>query len=118
MRLLVVVAVVAAVPVQAQQTAASQSSQSATVISVGPNVQISKPFPRLFHGENLAAGDPDNPGRLLACSTVAHQDLASQGNHCYVSFDHGKTWSTALEFDEGPRNSDPAMTYGDRKSVV
>jgi hypothetical protein len=112
MRALVLLAIVAAFPLEAQQTAAGGRSQAAGVISVGPNVQVSKPFPRLFHGENLAAADPDNAGRLLACSTVAHQDLASQGNHCYVSFDHGRTWSTALEFDDGPRNSDPAMTYG------
>jgi hypothetical protein len=111
MRVHLILATVAAFPVQAQQ-APGPGAQSAAVISSGPNVQVSKPFPRLYHGENLAAGDPDNAGRLLACSTVAHQDLAAQGNHCYVSFDHGKTWSTALEFDEGPRNSDPAMTYG------
>jgi hypothetical protein len=29
-----------------------------------------------------------------------------------VSFDNGKTWTAVLEFDEGPRNSDPAVTYG------
>ncbi len=98
MRVHLILATVAAFPVQAQQ-APGPGAQSAAVISSGPNVQVSKPFPRLYHGENLAAGDPDNAGRLLACSTVAHQDLAAQGNHCYVSFDHGKTWSTALEFE-------------------
>jgi hypothetical protein len=112
MRALLIVALVPALPIQAQQSVAARGAQLTAAISVGPNVQVSKPFPKLFHGENLAAADPDNPGRLLACATVAHQDLASQGNHCYVSFDHGRTWSTALEFDEGPRNSDPAMTYG------
>ena len=81
-------------------------------ISVGPAYQVSKPFPKLAHYENLVAADPDHAGRILACSTVAHEDLASQGNHCYVSFDAGKSWSTVLEFDKGPRNSDPAMIYG------
>src|SRR5262245_44008175 len=89
-----------------------QSASPRSSISVGPNVQISKAFPKLAHYENLAAGDPDHVGRLIACATVAHQDLAGQGDHCYVSFDNGKTWTTVLEFDEGPRNSDPTMTYG------
>jgi hypothetical protein len=66
----------------------------------------------LAHYENLAAGDPDHVGRLLACSTVTHEELAGQGDHCYVSFDNGMTWATVLDLDEGPRNSDPVATYG------
>src|SRR5688572_3325498 len=97
-------------------TAESQSRTS--VISVGREAHVSKPFSKLAHYENLAAGDTDNPGRLMACSTVAHEDLASQGNHCYVSFDYGKTWSTAMEFDKGPRNSDPTMIYGRGDTVI
>src|SRR5881628_2391 len=104
MRALLILVLVAAPAVEAQGPG--------SMISVGPNVQVSKPFPRLAHYENLAAGDPAHLGRLLACSTVAHQDLAAQGYHCYASFDNGETWSTVLELDEGPRNSDPAMTYG------
>ena len=82
------------------------------VMSVGPNVQVSRPFPRLGHFEPWAAGDANHAGRLLACSEVEHMDLASRSQHCYVSFDDGKTWSTVLELDEGPLNADPAMTYG------
>ena len=82
------------------------------VMTVGPNVQVSKAFPRLPHYESLAGGDPDHPGRLLACSEVEHMDHAARSQHCYASFDAGKTWSTALELDEGPLTGDPAMTYG------
>src|SRR6266571_4576570 len=111
MRAVVILAALAAPAVGAQSAArANQSSSSAIV--VGPNVQVSKSFSKLAHYENLAAGDPDHTGRLLACATVAHEDMASQGYHCYVSFDGGQAWSSVLEFDEGPRNSDPAMTYG------
>ena len=105
--LVALVALLAAGAAHAQGAAAGGG-----VISVGPAYQVSKPFPKLAHYENLVAADPDHAGRILACSTVAHEDLASQGNHCYVSFDSGKSWSTVLQFDEGPRNSDPAMIYG------
>ena len=107
MRTLLIAVLLASTSLPAQNPAASRS-----IISVGPNVQISKAFPNLAHYENLAAGDPDHVGRLVACATVAHQDLGGQDDHCYVSFDNGKTWKTVLEFDEGPRNSDPTMTYG------
>src|SRR5439155_21225353 len=113
MRTVVLLTCLAGVAAHAQNAPrASDDRPSTGVISVGPNVQVSKPFPKLARYENLAAGDPVHVGRLLVCATVAHQDLASQGYHCYVSFDNGKSWSTALEFDKGPRNSDPAMTYG------
>jgi hypothetical protein len=108
MRTLVVFGLLVASAVQGQPAL----DREPRLISVGPNVQISKPFPRLAHYENLAAGDPRHAGRLIACATVAHQELASQGYHCYVSFDAGRSWSTALEFDKGPRNSDPAVAYG------
>src|ERR1043166_2761398 len=111
MRALIILAVLAA-PAARAQSAARTSQPSSSAIVVGPNVQVSKSFSKLAHYENLAAGDPDHAGRLLACATVAHEDMASQGYHCYVSFDGGKAWSSVLEFDEGPRNSDPAMTYG------
>jgi hypothetical protein len=110
---LVILVALAAPAVQAQSAGRpNQDLASGRLISVGPNVQVSKPFPMLGHYENVAAGDPSHPGRLLVCSTVAHQDLASQGNHCYVSFDNGKTWTTVLELDLGRRNSDPYVTYG------
>ena len=112
MRALAILAVLAVPVVQAQRTPVPNQAGAGGIISAGPTMQVSKPYPRLAHYENLAAGDPDHVGRLLACSTVAHQDLASQGNHCYASFDNGRNWSTVLEFDVGPRNSDPAMTYG------
>ena len=110
MRSLLVAAGVAALAAGAAHAQGPGSAPA--VITAGPAYQVSKPFPRLGHYENLVAADPDHVGRILACSTVAHEDLASQGNHCYVSFDSGKTWSTVLEFDTGPRNSDPAMIYG------
>src|SRR5436305_5882486 len=110
MRALLILVLVAAPAVEAQGPGST--------ISVGPNVQVSKPFSKLAHYENLAAGDPAHLGRLLVCSTVAHQDLASQGYHCYASFDDGKSWATALDFDKGPRNSDPAATYGRGDTVI
>src|ERR1051325_996052 len=81
-------------------------------LSVGPNVQISHGFPRLAHYEPLAAGDPDHSGRMLACSEVEHMDHAARSQHCYASFDNGKTWSAVLELDEGPLTGDPTVTYG------
>ena len=79
---------------------------------VGPNVQISKQFANLPHYENLAAGDPVHPGRLLACSGVVYQDRATSGPRCYGSFDNGATWTSTLEADLGRAVGDPTMAYG------
>jgi hypothetical protein len=87
-------------------------AQGASVISVGSNVQVSKAFAKLLHQESWAAADPVHPGRLIACSQVEHEDQAARGQHCYASFDHGKTWSTILELDTGVMNADPYITYG------
>lgn len=102
----VALAVLIAVSAQAQGIA------FVPVISVGPNVEVSKQFPKLLHQESWAAGDPDHAGRLLACSQVEHFDHAVRSQHCYASFDDGKSWSAVLELDREPMNADPAITYG------
>jgi hypothetical protein len=96
----------------ATRTTHAQDPSPAAIISVGPNVQISKQFSTLPHYENWAAGDPDHSGRLLACSGVEYQQHAARGPHCYASFDGGKTWSMVLKADEGRAVGDPYMAYG------
>ncbi len=84
-------------------------------IVVGPTVQVSKAFGSLAHGENLAAGDPQHPGRLISCSMVFPNDAYKAfviNQYCYVSFNSGKSWEPSLKLTEGWGDQDPVATYG------
>lgn len=99
------------------QSSARNAAQPAGPISVGPNVQVSSAFGQLDHAEAIAAADPDEPGRLIACAMVTHQDRNLVGQHCYSSFDAGLTWVTSLELAEGGVSGDPTAFYGKDDTV-
>ena len=96
--------------------AAAQSVHRTKVpITAGPTVQVSKDFPNLAHYENLAAGDLEHAGRLITCSMVFPDDAYRAfviHQHCYASFDSGKTWEPVLKLTEGWGDQDPVATYG------
>ena len=93
---------------------ALQPAPTGSPISVSPNIQVSRQFPKLAHYETSAADDPAHPGRLIACSIVQHEDRAARSVHCYASFDNGKSWPHVLELDANiaPHIGQPAAAYG------
>src|SRR5437868_7053180 len=82
-------------------------------IDAGPTVQVSKAFANMPHYENLAVGDPDHPGRLMTCAMAFPEEVGQYCyQHCYVSFDSGKTWDATLRANEGWSSADPTSIYG------
>jgi hypothetical protein len=83
-------------------------------ITVGPNVQVSKPRANVPHAEVILAADATKPARLLAGSII-EQPHAGESVVVYSSSDGGQTWGLALEKKvarEGPKFSDPAVAFG------
>jgi hypothetical protein len=108
-----------AVALLAVTAAASLDAQSVrrakAAIDVGPSVHVSKKGPQVGHYENLAAGDPDHPGRLITCAMVYPKDDFRSfmfQQHCYVTFDGGKTWDQTLKIYERWSTGDPTEAYG------
>ncbi|HEY3119626.1 MAG TPA: sialidase family protein, partial [Vicinamibacteria bacterium] len=64
------------------------------------------------HYEVLAAADPTDPSRLIACSFLFPADGGRTTNVVYTSFDGGRTWEPTLGGDELLDASDPACAYG------
>src|SRR6266853_2730008 len=57
------------------QPARAQDLHRARIhIVAGPTVQVSREAPTVVHYENLAAGDPVHPGRLMACSVIGYHE--------------------------------------------
>jgi hypothetical protein len=95
---------------------ASQSllAEPGASITVGANVQVSKPRANLPHGEVVLAADSTKPARLLAGSMI-EQPGAGDSVVVYSSPDGGKTWAVALEKQAakaGPKFADPAVAFG------
>ena len=84
--------------------AATAGAQPSARIAIGRNVQVSKDRPNTFHYELLAAADPENPDRLIACGEAADAALTRMTNVVYVSRDGGATWKQTLDMDETPRS--------------
>src|ERR1051325_11676337 len=82
-------------------------------ITAGPNVQVSKARGDVAHYENLAAGDPAHPGRMISCIHVyPRTSPVGFEQQCYTTFDGGKTWDPTLRIAEGTGNGDPTEVYG------
>jgi hypothetical protein len=81
-------------------------------ISVGPNVQVSRARGEHTHYEVLAAADPGDASRLLACSFLFPADGSPTTNVVYTSFDGGQSWEPTLGGEELVNTSDPACAYG------
>lgn len=105
--------IVTSLVVLAQPVLSQSIFRSRVGMTVGANVQVSKAFPELPHHENLSAGDPEHPGRLISCSQVFPPDIGkSRSQYCYVSFDNGQTWVPTLKITNGLLNADPTVGYG------
>ena len=79
-------------------------------ILVGPNVLVSKAWPKLFHAELWAAADPKHNGRLILASMASDPDTVDERSIVYVSSDHGRSWSARLV--TGDHSEDPATAFG------
>jgi hypothetical protein len=85
---------------------------AAGLISVGPNVQVSRARAEHTHYEVLAAADPADASRLLACSFLFPAGGGETTTVVYASSDGGKTWEPTLGGEELVNTSDPACVYG------
>jgi hypothetical protein len=83
-------------------------------ITVGRNVQVSKPRAKIPHAEVILAASPNNPARLLA-GAIIEQPGDGDSVVAYSSGDGGKTWELALEKKAtkgGPNFLDPVIAFG------
>jgi hypothetical protein len=90
-------------------------AQNTSRISVGANVQVSKPRSAQPHYEVVLAADPNNPKHLLASSMLMPEEPApSQMFHTvvYASFDGGASWQETALVAEGWQTADPTCAYG------
>jgi hypothetical protein len=79
-------------------------------ISVGENLQVSKPNPTWHHDEIILSVDPTNPKRMIACSIVIVPETAQRTDVIYTSHDGGASWRETLRIPE--QSSDPICQFG------
>src|ERR1051325_3715714 len=93
---------VASLPVSAQTS----------LLTVGKNVQVSVAHRNEVHDELLAAADPRDPKRLMACVIIGTFQPEDQ-HTVYASFDGGMTWSAVLqERAQHGLLGDPGCAFG------
>jgi hypothetical protein len=83
-------------------------------IVVGKNIQISASNPNEHHAEVIAAADPSNASRLVACSMLQTGRLGAPGREhgvVYTSLDGGATWMQTLQTVAENGGGDPDCTY-------
>jgi len=93
------------------QTLSEQAPHEMSLITVGPNVQISASMPSKMHGEGLIVADPTNVKRLLVCSMFREPEMG-EGVAVYVSEDGGTQWQRTFESGAEDHASDPACAFG------
>src|SRR5258708_14672907 len=98
-RLPLVCTLLVVVGVESASIAASQSvgKKSGSLISVGPNVQISRTRHLQPMFETMAAADPEHPLNLLACSIVHGPMFKNKGTQVFASRDGGRSWVSTLD---------------------
>ena len=82
------------------------------LVTVGPNVQVSKSRGDLIHNEVLLAADRTNPKNLIGCTMAFSSQQNKIVTIAYVSDDSGKNWDFAVTNDAGILSGDPACTFG------
>ena len=93
------------------QTLSEQAPHEMSLITVGPNIQISASMPSKMHGEGLIVADPTNVKRLLVCSMFREPEMG-EGVAVYVSEDGGTQWQRTFESGAEDHASDPACAFG------
>jgi hypothetical protein len=84
------------------------------LVTADPPVHVSWADARHSIGEVLAAADPTNPRRLIACSIIYSNDENRMWVSAYLSEDQGRTWRRAVETRDPSRSNeaDPSCTFG------
>src|ERR1051325_2156924 len=90
---------------------AQQQQPRGSMVTVGPNVQVSTARPKSPHFELLNAADPTNPDHLMGCSIIYEKAQQRGATIVYSSFDAGKTWSVTLDEKRLTGTGDPICTY-------
>lgn len=89
----------------------SQVTPRSTVVTVGPNVQVSKDRPSIMHGESAVGLDRKDPRRLIACSMAYLPDKNVVSVLAYLSLDTGKTWRQVFEYADSQYAGDPVCDF-------
>ena len=86
------------------------------LITVGPNVHVSRANGDRQHFETQVAANPTNPRNLLGCSIIspAEKDRSPVEHKTivYASFDGGESWEPTLEVGPDLVSRDPACVFG------
>jgi hypothetical protein len=81
-------------------------------ITVGTEVNVSRSRSSIPHAEMLAAADPANAKRLLACTMAFDPGKQARSTSVYSSFDGGKSWVETLRDTSSRFVGDPTCVYG------
>ncbi len=81
-----------------------------SIVTVGPNVQVSASMPETMHSEGVILADPTDVRRLLVCSQV-HDSTAGSGVVAYLSNDGGRSWTRTFATEPIDDAGDPACAY-------
>ncbi len=101
--------------------AATRDVRGANVAAprVGETALVTTSAPKSPHYELLAAADPADPSRMLACSMVLNTETGGFSVAAYLTTDGAKTWRRTLEVEQGRLTGDPACAFGpDRTAFV
>src|SRR5205823_2559571 len=82
-----------------------------SVVTIGPNVQVSAAKDATMHGEGLIVTHPIDAGRLLVCSMFRNEEIG-QGVAAYMSGDGGVHWERTFESPVENPAGDPACAFG------
>jgi hypothetical protein len=98
-------------PVSLRAAEKTTHPSSPALISVGPNIEVSRADDSNSHDEVLIAAHPTDPKQLVACSMVNYNQLSEKKMHTavYSSIDGGRTWILGPEI---PESGDPVCTFG------
>src|SRR5207247_4048623 len=101
-----------AVPVMALGLCAGAARReiAPSIISVGPNVQVSASMAETMHGEGTIVADPSDAKRLLVCSMIRDATIG-EGVVGYLSQDGGNHWQRTFESGREDHAGDPACSY-------
>ena len=111
--LLLAVVIVVSILLMPPLSGAERKAQpsASPLISVGPNIEVSRADDANSHDEVLIAAHPSDPSQLVGCSMVNYNRLAERKMHtaAYTSRDGGKTWALGPQI---PESGDPICTFG------